>query len=82
MKDSEQLSAFLLHEPRTAEKFALSGDTFGPVEFDSASNAVRYARDCTDCDEYEVQVHFEGNDILLETIEQKRILVQFLEGFL
>jgi hypothetical protein len=46
------------------------------------TEAIVYAKSCVEVTRYELQIHFEGNNIHHEIIEEKHILVQFLEAFL
>jgi hypothetical protein len=82
MKDTEEVSAYLLNESRTAQAFVIAGDGLKRFECAAIAEAVAHARGFQECPKYEVQVRFEGNHVLHETIEEKHILVQFLEGFL
>jgi hypothetical protein len=82
MRDTDLESAYLLKEPRTAQRFVISGEGLQRFECAAIAEALAHARDCPECPEYRVEVRFEGNHILHESIEGRHILIQFLEGFL
>ncbi len=82
MADTEEVSAYLLNEPRSAQGFTVTGDGQPKFECVSSAEAVAYAQDCVACPRYQVQVRFDGNHDLHEIIQAKHILIQFLEGFL
>lgn len=82
MKDKEEVSAYLLYEPRTAQRFIIAAEGTQTFECVAVADAVAHAQGCQDCSEYAVQVRFNGDHILHEAIREKRILIQFLEGFL
>jgi hypothetical protein len=82
VRDTEEVSAYQLNESRTAQGFVISGEGLKRFECAAIAEAVARARDCQDCPRYEVEVRFDGNHVLHETIEAQHILIQFLEGFL
>jgi hypothetical protein len=81
MADTQEVSAYLLNEPRTAQGFIIAADGQPTFECVGIAEAVAYAQDCLECAKYEVQVKFEGNHNLHEIITTKHILIQFMEGF-
>ncbi|MBA4068043.1 MAG: hypothetical protein C0501_30935 [Isosphaera sp.] len=53
-RDTEELSAYLLNEPRAAQRFAIQGRGLKRFECAAAAEAVEHARGCPECDGYEV----------------------------
>jgi hypothetical protein len=82
MADTEELSAYLLNEPRSAQGFVITGDGQPKFECVAIADAIAHAQGCVECPRYQVQVRFDGNHNLHESIEAKHILIQFLEAFL
>jgi hypothetical protein len=82
LKGTVEVSAYMLNEPRTAQGYVIAGEGLKTFKCLAVAKAVAHARDCRDCPKYEVQVRFDGNHRLQETIEERHVLIQFLEGFL
>ncbi len=79
LKDREEVSAHELLEPNTARRFSVTAE--GTPAFQCTADAVAFARNCPDGRGYGVEVMFEGERFLRETIAHKRILIQFFEAF-
>jgi len=81
MRDTAEESACRLNEPRTAQRFHISGQGQEPFQCTAIAEAVAYARVCRASLRYEVRIEFQGDHVLQEIVEERHILIQFLEGF-
>jgi hypothetical protein len=82
MKDKVEISAYLLYEPRSAQRFIIEAENIPTFECSAIAEAISHVLGSQDCPKYQVRVRFDGDHILHETIQSKNILLQFLEGFL
>jgi hypothetical protein len=81
MKDTDEVSAYLLNEPRTALGFVIAGEESNNFECITVADALTHARKCSDNSKLELQVRFANDDVLHESIEGRHILIQVLEAF-
>jgi hypothetical protein len=80
-RDQRKESASYLYLPNAAQGFTLRA---GEVtrRCTTAKEIIAFANGCADALSYVARVHYENERALVESFQEKRILLQFFEGFL